>query len=248
MGIKIEKMFKLENVKGIIFDYGGTIDSNGTHWAEVLWTAYEDAKVPISKLEFREAYVYGERFLAVNPLVKPNHNFFDLLKIKVDLQFSYLLENNKIEDLEKIKEYSVAVSTQCYNFAKTIIDREIKILEKLKAIYPMVLVSNFYGNVQAVLEDFDLLRFFDKIIESAVVGVRKPDPAIFGLGVNELNLPAENIVVIGDSHSKDIVPAEKNGCQTIWLKGSGWGDDDENATADIIITDFMELKDVFDLD
>ena len=240
-------MFDLQKIKGIIFDYGGTIDSNGCHWAEVLWKAYEDNNVPVSKADFREAYVYGERYLAVNPVVKPNHNFSDLLKIKVNLQLNYLLENKKIPSLDKIESYSVAVSTQCYNFAKTIIAKEVVILEQLKAKYPMVLVSNFYGNVQAVLEDFDLTRFFDNIIESAVVGVRKPDPAIFGLGVKDLNLPAENIVVIGDSHSKDIVPAQKNGCQTIWLKGPGWGDDEEGATADIIITDFMELKTLFQL-
>ena len=92
-----------------------------------------------------------------------------------------------------------------------------------------------------------IFKFFDKIIESAVVGVRKPDPAIFGLGVEALGLPAENIVVLGDSHSKDIVPATKNGCQTVWLKGKGWGDDEEGATADVIITDFMQLKEVFQL-
>lgn len=240
-------MFDLDRVKGIIFDYGGTIDSNGTHWAEVLWQAYQDAQVPVSKAEFREAYVYTERYLAVNPIVKPDHHFGDLLKIKVDLQLNNLITSGKLEESDKIKMFSLAISTQCYNFAKDIINKEIQILEVLKAKYPMVLVSNFYGNVQAVLEDFGLLRFFDKIIESAVVGVRKPDPAIFGLGVQELGLPGENIVVIGDSHSKDIVPAMKNGCQTIWLKGPGWGDDEEGATADVVITDFMELKSIFHL-
>ena len=111
----------------------------------------------------------------------------------------------------------------------------------------MVLVSNFYGNVSSVLEDFELLSYFQTIVESSVVGVRKPDPAIFELGVKALSMPAENIVVIGDSHSKDIVPASKNGCATIWLQGPGWGDDEEGATADVIITDFKELKNIFNV-
>ena len=75
-------MFDLNKIKGVIFDYGGTIDSNGMHWAEVLWDAYVAAAVPVSKEQFREAYVYTERYLAVNPVVKPEHNFNDLLKIK----------------------------------------------------------------------------------------------------------------------------------------------------------------------
>jgi FMN phosphatase YigB (HAD superfamily) len=240
-------MFDLNTVKGIIFDYGGTIDSNGKHWAEVLWEAYQDNKVPVTKEQFREAYVYTERFLAVNPVVKPSDNFYNLLNIKTKIQIEYLVDKKILEDNDKTKGYSLAISEQCYTFVKTIISKEISILQALRERYPMVLVSNFYGNVQAVLEDFDLLKFFDRIIESAVVGVRKPDPAIFGLGVEELGLPASNIVVIGDSHAKDIVPASKNGCQTIWLQGPGWGDEDENATADIVITDFMELKSIFQL-
>lgn len=240
-------MFELDKVKGIIFDYGGTIDSNGKHWAEVLWEAYQDVKVPVTKEAFREAYVHGERYLATHPDVKPNHNFYDLLNIKTDIQINYLIAQKMLEDNDKTAKYSLAISEQCYNFAKNIISKEKVILKALRERYPMVLVSNFYGNVQAVLGNFDLLEFFDDIIESAVVGVRKPDPAIFTLGVEKLNLPAESIVVIGDSHAKDIVPASKNGCQTIWLKGPGWGDDEENATADVVITDFMELKDIFQL-
>ena len=240
-------MFDLKKVKGIIFDYGGTIDSNGKHWAEVLWESYTDQNVPITKEQFREAYVYVERYLATNLVILPEDNFHILLKKKLDLQISYLIDKDYLTFDNKSKAYSVAISDQCYNFVRNLISKEIPILDQLRGRYPMVLVSNFYGNVQAVLKDFDLLKYFDEIIESAVVGIRKPDPAIFGLGVGKLNLPASEIVVIGDSHTKDIVPASKNGCQTIWLKGPGWEKDDEDATADIVIADFMELKSVFQL-
>ena len=42
-----------------------------------------------------------------------------------------------------------------------------------------ILVSNFYGNVNAVLRQFGLDGCFSEVIESAVVGVRKPDPEIW---------------------------------------------------------------------
>ncbi len=240
-------MIDITKIKGIIFDYGGTIDSNGKHWAEVLWEAYVENNVPVTKEQFREAYVYAERYLATNRVIEPEDNFHALLKKKVNLQISYLVDNGSLDRDEKINNYRLDISDQCYNFVRRLIKEETSILTQLKQKYPMVLVSNFYGNVQAVLGDFDLLKYFDQIIESAVVGVRKPDPAIFGLGVEALNMPAQNIVVIGDSYAKDIVPAEKNGCLTIWLKGPGWEKDDDNATADVVITDFMELKTVFGL-
>jgi len=240
-------MFDLSQIKGIIFDYGGTIDSNGCHWAEVLWKAYTDKEVPVTKEQFREAYVYGERYLATHPVVTPDDNFHNLLKIKVNLQIKYLIDKGLLSEGDKSIAYILDISNQCYTFAKEIISNEISILAALKQRYPMVLVSNFYGNVQAVLEDFGLLQFFDDIIESAVVGVRKPDPAIFALGVDKLGMPAQNIVVIGDSYSKDIVPARANGCSTIWLKGPGWGDDEADASADVEIADFKELKSIFQL-
>lgn len=241
-------MFDLEKVKGIIFDYGGTIDSNGKHWAEVLWDAYQYQEVPVSKEQFREAYVYGERYLATNPVIEATDNFYVLLEKKVKIQIQYLINKGFLGEGDKSKGYILAISEQCYNFVKDLLRKEIAILTAFKNRYPMVLVSNFYGNVQSVLSDFGLSDYFDTIIESAVVGIRKPNPAIFKMGIDALALDPSSVVVIGDSYTKDIVPASESRCQTIWLKGIGWEEDKEDAKADLIISDFMELKAAFQLD
>ena len=86
----------------------------------------------------------------------------------------------------------------------------------------MVLVTNFYGNMPVVLKEFGLAGYFKSIVESSIVGIRKPDPALFALGVDALQLPAEEIVVIGDSYRKDIYPSSTLGCKTIWLKNICW--------------------------
>ena len=71
-------MNKKLDVKGIIFDYGGTLDTRGDHWSEVLWKGYEhfgigvnadeevEPGVSIGKSSFRDAYVYGERVLGMS--------------------------------------------------------------------------------------------------------------------------------------------------------------------------------------
>ena len=110
----------------------------------------------------------------------------------------------------------------------------------------MVLVSNFYGNISTVLKEFGLDGIFENIIESAVVGVRKPDPKIFTLGVEALGVKPNEAIVVGDSIDKDIIPAGKAGCHTVWFEGEGWTDDlvsgDE---ADFIIRDLSELTSMF---
>ena len=107
---------------------------------------------------------------------------------------------------------------------------------------PMVLVSNFYGNINVVLQEFRMAHLFQKVIESAVVGIRKPDARIFALGIEALQLKPEEVTVVGDSISKDIVPARSLGCHTVWFKGESWDDKVEDETIpDRIITQLQQL-------
>lgn len=233
------------DIKGIIFDYGGTIDTNGKHWAEVLWSKYVEFNVPVSKSEFKAAYVYGERTLAVTPLIKPEHNFYDVLIIKMSLQISYLVDNGFLNNDEAVvNEYQKRIAESCYNCVLDVLRTTKGVLEKLSMQYKLVLVSNFYGNIEAILKDFNLLCFFKEIIESSVVGVRKPDPAIFELGVKALGFRPDEIIVVGDSFSKDILPAKKVGCNVVWLKGEGWEEETDDSLPDAIITGLNQLPEL----
>jgi putative hydrolase of the HAD superfamily len=237
----------IETVKGIIFDYGGTIDSNGVHWAEVIWEAYRKMHIPVSKAIFREAYIHGERTLGRNPVIQPHHTFSDMMRLKIEIQFQQLRENRHLPATRAGDPLCGDVARTCYEYAKQTVQQAIPVIDKLAAKYPLVLVSNFYGNLSAVLKDFHLDLFFTEIIESALAGIRKPDPAIFRSGVDALHLPAEEVAVIGDSYNKDIIPARSIGCKTIWLKGSGWEAYRGNETADAVIGRFEELNNVFHL-
>lgn len=236
-------MNKLTDLKGIIFDYGGTIDTNSRHWAEVLWEKYQLSGVPVTKEEFREAYVYGERTLAKVSLVKPEHNFLDVLRIKTGLQINYLVENCKLDGSVAVgKSYALNIASACYQYVIDVMKRTRPVVRELSERYKLVLVSNFYGNIQTILKDFQLYDCFSSIVESSVVGVRKPDPAIYRLGVEAMGYAAENVLVVGDSFSKDIVPAKSVGCKAAWLKGEGWGNEEiDESLPDLIITDLPEL-------
>ncbi|MDR1632712.1 MAG: HAD family hydrolase [Dysgonamonadaceae bacterium] len=174
-------------------------------------------------------------------MILPDDNFKNVLLKKTELQLQWLKDEGFLPANYNSLEYSFAISNQCYNFVLAVLNNARPVLEKLVVQYPLALVSNFYGNIETVLKDFGIRSYFGEVIESSVVGIRKPDPAIFALGVKRLGLKPEEVAVIGDSYKKDIFPAEQIGCRTIWLKGAGW-DGDEQGTADFIITDFRELK------
>lgn len=230
-------------IKGVIFDYGGTIDSRGVHWSEVIWDGYQACGLHVDKQDFRDCYVYAERELARVRHILPHHNFYDLLLIKMRIELGNLAEKGLVE-LESVENYAVGIARFCYDRARSSVEEARSVLDALYERYPMVLVSNFYGNVESVLADFDLLRYFKQIVESAVVGVRKPDPRIFGLGVEALGLKPEEVLVIGDSLRKDIVPAESIGCRVLWLKGKGWTAEEDAQSHPNTIKSLQEVLEV----
>ncbi len=222
-------------IKGIILDYGGTIDTNGIHWLEVFHKMYGLAGISLNKDTLRGAYVFAEQEMERNGhLVMPQDTFKENLRQKINYQISYLSQNKLTTRVKDFKK-NILID-YCYNFARQNTYKQIDTLSKLTSRYPMVLVSNFYGNLYSVLKDFKIDMYFHTVIESARVGVRKPNPEIFQMGIKALNLNPDQVAIIGDSYTNDIAPAKEVGCTSIWLKNMGWNDqDDHTRTADYVI-------------
>lgn len=225
-------------IRGFIFDYGGTLDTGGQHWGKVIWHAYEHLQVPVSETDFRDAYVHAERTLGKNPIIQPDFTFYKTLETKIRLQLEYL----QTSYITPLTSYILPLTSHLYEATVAETRKSREVLLSLKKQYPMVLVSNFYGNIATVLKEFKLDGIFDTIIESAVVGVRKPDPQIFTLGVEALGMQPDEVVVVGDSMDKDIIPASKAGCHTVWFKGEGWTNDPvDESPAGKVITDLTQI-------
>jgi putative hydrolase of the HAD superfamily len=211
-----------------------------------LWRQYKTCGLPVAKADFREAYVHGERTMGKLPLVKPTDNFHQVLIIKSRLQLQFLVDKKCLcAEKYPVETYAQRLADGGYAVAKETVNNARKVLQRLKKEYKLVLVSNFYGNIRTILEDFDLLCYFEEVIESSVVGVRKPDPAIFALGVEALDMVSEEVVVVGDSYTKDILPAHSLGCHTVWLKGVGWEPEEHDETLpSAVISSLEEVPEV----
>ncbi|MCH5241259.1 MAG: HAD family hydrolase [Muribaculaceae bacterium] len=211
------------NIKGIIFDYGGTLDTGGDHWSHVIRDGWNKAGIAANDALFREAYVYGEQELERVEHILPHHNFADVLDIKMQIELQFLAQTGNFPPA-LVEEKAKEIAAYCYGMAKEEVTHSKTVLEELSKKYPLVLVSNFYGNIESVLKDFGIFDCFKKVIESAKVGVRKPDTKIFELGIKALELKPEEVLVVGDSLKNDINPAKKLGCHTLLLEGKGWDD------------------------
>ena len=231
-------------LKAIIFDYGGTLDSRGDHWSEVIWRAYvAEGVAHVGREAFRDAYVHAERALDGSGIILPSDNFLAVMRKKTALQLHHLGIYTPT--------LCEAIATRCYNAARECTDESRHTLSLLASRYPIAIVSNFYGNIRTVLTDFGLMPYISAVIDSTEAGIRKPDPAIFRLGIDLLSttlescgtplhpddscvttfLPDEScratlhpdeVLVVGDSISKDILPASSLGCRTALLPGTPW--------------------------
>jgi putative hydrolase of the HAD superfamily len=231
-------------MKGVLIDFGGTIDTDGRHWYKVFKQAYSCVAPAIEDALLRQAYVYAERTLGKNPIIDFQFTFYKTLETKLSLQTNFLRENGcSFTDVQ-----SKQILDSCYSVVTTNINKVARPeLESMAERCPLVLVTNFYGNMNSVLKEFGIDRYFAGIVESAVEGVRKPNPDIFRLAVNRLGVLPADAVMIGDSLSKDIIPAMEVGCKTIWLKGEQWEDESVSATCspDYIVSTLQGVSNLF---
>jgi putative hydrolase of the HAD superfamily len=100
---------------------------------------------------------------------------------------------------------------------------------------PMGVVSNSDGTVQAELRRLSVCYTPDGqappeggvqvgvVVDSAVVGVAKPDPAIFGIALEVLGVPSSGTVLhVGDSLRYDVAGALAAGLQPVHLDPHGF--------------------------
>jgi FMN phosphatase YigB (HAD superfamily) len=85
-------------------------------------------------------------------------------------------------------------------------------------------ISNSNGSVQLALERAGLAAHFDFVIDSTVVGVTKPDPRIFKLGLEAAGVPPSETVYVGDSYFVDVVGARAAGLGAVLFDPGRLGD------------------------
>jgi len=72
-------------------------------------------------------------------------------------------------------------------------------------------------NVQRLIDNARLRAYFDPIVVSAAVGIRKPNPRIFDLALKPWGLTPGECAMVGDTLGADILGAQLAGLHDVWL-------------------------------
>lgn len=149
----------------------------------------------------------------------------------------YAAHAHEASDAERL----AALRARCARLLSDGLGREVSVADLMASIvfeaYPdagpaldalradgvrLVCVSNWDCGLGEVLERVGLAGRFDAIVASALVGARKPNPAIFGQALERAGCTADQAIHVGDS-DEDVAGAEAAGIDVLRIVRDGPG-------------------------
>jgi len=208
----------MEPIETLLFDFGGTLDADGVAWKERFHTLYRAEGLGIAADAFAPIF-----FAADDPLVGSLSSTAGLSEtvtaLATNLEAELTRRGAGTEDTGAVNEQNRGqrVASRFLFEASAAFTRNRPILEALKARYRLGIVSNFYGNLEAVCRSAAIAPLFGVMVDSQCVGAEKPDPAIFHVALETLHATPETTVFVGDSLRRDREGARRMGMRFIWI-------------------------------
>jgi HAD superfamily hydrolase (TIGR01662 family) len=205
----------------VLFDLGSTLIYFDAKWPEVVPAANRQMVETLLDLGYR---LDGDRFCA--DFERSMQDYYvqretEFIEYTTDFILHTLLEENGYRDPPP--EHTRLALDSLYKITQTHwkVEAEARpVIQELHACgYRLGLISNA-GDAKDALSLFDktrLRQFFEVVIISAEVGVRKPAPRIFELALKQLEVPANQAVMVGDTLGADILGARNAGMSSIWI-------------------------------
>jgi putative hydrolase of the HAD superfamily len=218
--------------RAVLFDFGGTLDADGVAWKERFYELYREAGVAIEHERFDPIFYRADDALVGG--------------IPATLSFADTVERLAASVTEAIRPGDPALASRVAkgfrDRAEEQIEKNRPLLTRLAARYRLGIVSNFYGNLTTVCDDFGLGPLFPVILDSTRVGLSKPDPRIFRRAVAELEVPLASAVFVGDSLARDMGGALGAGMRHVWLAGAGSDEASRCCADDRVVRSLLEVE------
>ena len=156
-----------------------------------------------------------------------------------DKRSAYQLALRDLNQSENILDRIVSDFEVEYGTEAVIFEGVMETLRALAERCSLGLISNGRSEGQRKkLSSTGIARFFDAVVISEEVGVKKPNPLIFEACLEALRIYPNEAAYVGDNPSNDIEPAMNLGMKAIWLKNDQF---DPPIKVDAILSDIADL-------
>ena len=222
----------------LLFDFGGTLDSDGVAWKERVRRHYRDEGLDMSAEQFAPLF-----YSADDPLIGTIGREADLgttvaaLMGNLEAGFG---RRGATEDRARAKRAAARFMAE----AAATFERNRPVLEELAQHYRLGIVSNFYGNLEAVCAGAGLSPYFGAMADSHCVGVEKPDPAIFQAALSPLKGSPETTLFVGDSLRRDREGARRMGMDFVWVAPVETQQEETSSLSHPVVARFTDLAEM----
>jgi len=196
----------------LLFDFGGTLDAEGVPWKDRFFRLAREDGFETDPARFDQAF-YGATD-AIEGRIRKGAGFRETVE-----QISDGLAARLSADEARVRR----VGGRFADDSLRQLEASAALLSRLRSRHRIGIVSNFYGNLQAVCDETGLTPSIGVAVDSTVVGCKKPDPRIFQSALDALGARPEEALFVGDSMKRDMAGARGMGMRHIWLRA-------ENAT------------------
>lgn len=214
----------MRKIEAIFFDLDGTLLDRDASLIKFINDQYDRFK---SELHLIDKSYYSNRFIELDARGY----------VWKDKVYSQLLQELNITALtweELLEDYITNFRHSCAGFQKL-----HEVLGELKQMgMKLGIISN--GKTQFQMDNIKALGiegYFDSILISEAVGLRKPDSQIFHKGLEDLAVTASHSIFVGDHPENDVAASKRAGMTGIWKRDDYW----HSAEADFIIDELEEL-------
>jgi putative hydrolase of the HAD superfamily len=87
--------------------------------------------------------------------------------------------------------------------------------------YFVGVISNSIGTLEGQLVHLGLARYFQAILDSAIVGIQKPHPGIFKLALQRAGVEGSEAIFVGDTYATDVGGAQLAGLTGVLMDSVG---------------------------
>jgi len=203
----------MARLRGALFDYGHTL----VYYPQIKKTHLAAAKNVQKMLRDLGVSVNASR---IQTLVESFAHRTDNITMNMEEEFKEILRILEVENYSQghLQEL-IQVHWRPYVHYACVRRGVKKLLEYLKKMgFKLGIVANIWsGGMNPVLEREGLDRFFDTTVASIDAGFKKPDPKIFRLALDCLELSPKEVIMVGDSPKTDIQGAHNLGIRTVRL-------------------------------
>ena len=171
-----------EPIETLLFDFGGTLDANGVAWKERFYGFYRAEGLDMAPEAFEPGFFAANSSLIGNlPPATDLSGTVHALVANLEVELSRRSRADKPHSANgRANGYRGArVASRFLSEASAAFARNRPVLEVLKQRYRLGVVSNFYGNLEAVCQGAGLASLFAVLVERSLRCREKPDPAIF---------------------------------------------------------------------